>query len=73
MGQIRVLVEEVVWNRADFVIVQPPKKKKVGMRRMKSKNKNTGTQKLTVGSKRCYFQTRWHSQMLFPCYLNRCA
>ena len=54
VGQIGVLVEEVVWNRTDIVTVQAPKRKKVGMRRMKMKNKNTGTQRLTNRSVWCY-------------------
>jgi len=41
------------------------KEKKVEMRGMKKKNKNTGTQKLTRWSIWCYFQTRWPSQMLY--------
>jgi len=52
-GQSGVLVEEVVWNRADVVIVQMPKRKKVGMRWMTKKNKNPGTQRLTIRSIRC--------------------
>ena len=48
--QQSVLGEEVVWNRANIVFVQAPKRKNVGMRRMKKKNKNTGTQRLTDGS-----------------------
>ena len=40
-GQIGVLVEEVVWNCTDIVTVQAPKRKNVGMRRMKMKNKDT--------------------------------
>ena len=53
MGQQSVQFEERVWNRADIVLAQVPKRKKVGMRRMKRKNKNTGTQRLTDGSNSC--------------------
>ena len=55
-GQSGVLVEEAIWNRADLVTVQIPKRKKVGIRRMKKKNKNTETQRLTVGSIWCYWR-----------------
>ena len=54
-GQQSVIGEEVVWNRADIVTAQAPKRKKVGMRRMKRKNKNTGTRRLTKWSSRCYW------------------
>ena len=52
-GQSGVIVEEVKWNRTDLVSVQFPKRKKAGMRRIKRKNKNPGTQRLTIGSRRC--------------------
>ena len=42
-GQFGVLVEKVAWNRADLVKVPIPKRKKVGMRGMENKNKNTDT------------------------------
>ena len=53
IGQQSVLVEEVNWNRADLVTVQIPERKKVEMRGMKKKNKNTGTQRLTSYPIRC--------------------
>tara|TARA_B110000305_G_scaffold240311_1_gene310555 strand:+ start:262 stop:555 length:294 start_codon:yes stop_codon:yes gene_type:complete len=53
-GQGSVLVEEAGWNRADVVIAQIPERKEVGMRQIEKKNKNTGTQRLTVGSRQCY-------------------
>ena len=67
-GQVGALVEEAAWNRGDLVIVKIPKKISWNERDEK-KHKNTETQRLTSRSNRCYFQTRWHSQMLFPCYL----
>ena len=53
-GQQSVLVEEAAWNCADLVSVQIPERKKVGIRRMKKINNNTGTQRLTVRPMRCY-------------------
>jgi len=37
--QFGVIGEEVGWNRADLVTVQPPERKEVGMRRMKRKTR----------------------------------
>ena len=48
-GQSGVLVEEVVWNRADLVIVQFPKRKKVGMRRVKRKTRTREHKDLQLG------------------------
>jgi len=52
-GQFSVQFEEVGWNCSDLDIVQPPERKEVEMRGMKSKNKNTGTQKLTIWTTKC--------------------
>ena len=63
IGQVGVIGQEAIWNRADRVIVQTPERKKVGMRRMKKKNKNTGTQRLTNRSVWCY----WRGSRLESC------
>ena len=52
-GQFGVIVEEAIWNCIDLVILQIPKRREDGMRRIKKNNKNTGTQRLTVGSTKC--------------------
>ena len=52
-GQQSVLVEEAGWNRVDLVIAQAPERREGDMRRIKKNNKNTGTQRLTVGSIWC--------------------
>jgi len=53
VGQFNVIVEEAIWNRANVVRAQRPKRKRVGMRGMKKNNKITGTQRLTVWSTKC--------------------
>jgi len=42
-GQVGVIGQEAIWNCSDLVKVQIPKRKKVGMRGMENKNKNTDT------------------------------
>ena len=48
-GQFGVQFEEVIWNRADLVRAQAPKRKKVGMRGMKKKTKTREHKDLQPG------------------------
>jgi len=49
LDQSGVLVEEAIWNRADVVILQIPKRKRVGMRRMKGKTRTREHKNLQSG------------------------
>ena len=45
LGQFGVLVEEAIWNCADLVLVQAPKRKKVQMRKKEKEKQRHGNTK----------------------------
>jgi hypothetical protein len=55
-GQCGVIVEEAKWNRADLVTFQIPKRKKVGMRRMKRKTRTREHKDLQNGQQSVQFE-----------------